>query len=189
MKSIIQSASLCPIRSDGNDIEVLLTRRAFWNYERDRPMRYPGEWVFAGGSYKPGDNDLVETAIREFREELQYQGKVSNTRSLRSATQDSHGKTYFGEFYAAQIDINPSFSLQDQGEIIGVRWIHPEKALELIHSDDFTREQMEQFKQKGLGDKKYGIHTVDGRQFPVQNVKTLELIQSMPELVGLYKNG
>lgn len=188
MTPIIQSASLCPIRSDGESIEVLLTRRAFWNYERDRPMRYPGEWVFPGGQYEERDIDLVETAVREFREELKYGGQVGNTRLLRSATQPSHGKEYFVEFYAAQLEEDPSFTLHEQGEVIGVQWMAPAKALELIHSDQFTREQLEQFKQKGLGDSKYGIHAVTERQFPVQNVQTLELIQAMPELVGLYKN-
>jgi 8-oxo-dGTP pyrophosphatase MutT (NUDIX family) len=151
-------------------------------------MRYPGEWVFPGGQYE-GDNNLVETAIREFKEELNYGGHVENTRLLRSATQPSHGREYFVEFHAAQLDEYPTFTLYEQGEVIGVQWMAPAKALELIHSDQFTREQLEEFRQRGLGDSKYGIHAVNGRQFPVQNVQTLELIQSMPELVGLYKNG
>ena len=187
MAEIIQSASLCPIRSTEQGIEVLLIRRAFWNYEKHRPMRSPGEWVFAGGAYEEGDKDLVETAVREFREELKYGGTVDNTRSLRSGYQDSHGKRYFVEFYAASIDSDYSFTLTEEGEVIAVQWKSPVDALLLIRSKEFTREQLETFKQRGLADSKYGIYAVTSRQFPVQNVQTLELIQSMPELMELYK--
>lgn len=189
MTQVIQSASLCPIRSIDGGIEVLLTRRAFWNYEKNRPMRYPSEWVFAGGAHEEGDKDLVETAVREFREELRYDGAVNNTKLLRSGYQDSHGRRYFVEFYAASIDSDSPFTLTKEGEVIAVQWIRPEDALTLIRSEEFTRKQLEEFKRRGLDDPKYGIYAVTGRQFPVQNVQTLELIQSMPELRELYKNG
>jgi 8-oxo-dGTP pyrophosphatase MutT (NUDIX family) len=186
MTRIIQSASLCPIRSTEDGIEVLLTRRAFWNYEKHRPMRYPGEWVFAGGIYEDRDKDLVETAVREFREELKYEGTVDNTKLLRSGYQDSHGRRYFVEFHAAAIDLDSPFTLTEEGEVIAVQWRSPVDALSLIRSEEFIREQLEEFEQRGLDNTKYGIHTVTDRQFPVQNVQTLELIQSMAELRDLY---
>ncbi|MHA1690098.1 MAG: NUDIX hydrolase [Candidatus Heimdallarchaeaceae archaeon] len=186
MQDIIQSASLCPIRTTSSGIEVLLTRRAFWNYEKHRPMRYPGEWVFAGGAYEEGDQNLVETAVREFREELKYRGKVDNIRLLRSGYQDSHGKRYFVEFYGASIDPDSSFSLTEKGEVLTVQWITPRDALALIRSKEFTDEQLVEFKQRGLADSKYGIYAVTSRQFSIQNVQTLELIQSMPKLRDLY---
>ncbi len=187
MFPIIQSASLCPIKLTDGGIEVLLTRRAFWNYERDRPMRYPGEWVFAGGSYENTDKNLIGTAIREFKEELKYEGSVSNTKFLRSGYQDSHERRYFVEFHAASIDSDSLFTLTEEGEVIAVQWIRPEDALTLIRSEEFTRKQLDEFKRRGLDNTNYGIYTVTARQFPVQNVQTLELIQSMPELRNQYK--
>lgn len=182
MTQIIQSASLCPIRSTEEGIEVLLTRRAFWNYEKHRPMRYPGEWVFNGGSYEEGDKSLLDTAIREFREELEYKGPVSNTMLVRSGFQDSHGKRYFVEFYGAKISSEYPFTLTEKGEVIAFQWITPINALSLIRSEDFTREQLEEFKQRNLDDQAFGLYAVTERQFPIQNALTLELIQSMHEL-------
>ncbi|MBI4147128.1 NUDIX domain-containing protein [Candidatus Woesearchaeota archaeon] len=189
MDTVIQSASLCPIRTTINGLEVLLTRRAFWNFEKNRPMRYPGEWVFAGGSYETSDVNLAETAVREFREELKYEGSVNNIKFLRSGYQNSHGKRYFVEFYTASIDLDSSFTLTKEGEVLAVQWFKPKDAITLIRSEQFTCEQAESFKQKELAHTKYGIYAVNERQFPVQNVQTLELIQSIPELTRLYKNG
>jgi|SRR3989344_6655488 len=182
MARLIHSASLCPIRIR-KELEVLLTRRAFWNNEKNRPMRYPGEWVFAGGSYENKDNNLIETAIREFREELNYKNNIENVKFLRSGYQRSHEKKYYVEFYAASIE-DSEFKLTE--EIIEFKWISPESALNLIKSKEFTENQLKKFKQYGLTNRKYGIYRVNQRQFPVQNVKTLELINSMSELRGLY---
>ena len=186
MTGIIQSASLCPIRSTKDGLEVLLTRRAFWNYEKNRPMRYPGEWVFAGGSYETDDKNLIETAVREFREELGYEGRVNNIKFLRSGYQNSHGRRYFVEFHIASIDSDSPFTLTEEGEVLAVQWIAPKDALTLIMSEEFTGEQLEAFKRRGLADTKYGVHAVTARQFPVQNVQTLELIESTPELRDVY---
>lgn len=183
---LIQSASLCPIRSNEQGIEVLLTRRTFWNYEKNRPMKYPGEWVFAGGTYEDCDENLVWTAIREFREELNYKGPIKNVKFLRSATQKSYGKEYFVECHCAKIDSDYGFSLTEKGEVIGIQWIKPTNALSLIKSEEFEHEQLKEFKKRGLDDPKYGIHTVVDRQFPLQTVNTLELLGKMPELRDLY---
>ncbi len=186
MDSITQSASLCPIRPTEQGIEVLLTRRAFWNYEKNRPMRYPGEWVFAGGSYENRDKKLVRTAVREFREELKYEDVISNTRLLRSDYQDSHGKRYFVEFYAAAIDSDPKFTLTEKGEVIAVKWISPVNALSFIRSEEFDNEQLKEYGRRGLANSEYGIYAVTDRQYPIQNDITLEFIQSIPELRDLY---
>ncbi|MHC5058429.1 MAG: NUDIX hydrolase [Planctomycetota bacterium] len=183
----IPGALLCPVRVRSDVLEVLMTRRAFWNNQRDRPMRYPGEWVFPGGSREEGDAGLVETAIREFREELHYDGEVTATRRLRSATQGSHGRSYYSEFYAAKVDPAFLFSPHEGGEVIDVRWFRPADALDLIRSGEFTTEQLGEFRERGLGDSRFGIYAVDERQFPIQNVLTLELILSMPELREEYR--
>ncbi|MHC4247905.1 MAG: NUDIX domain-containing protein [Planctomycetota bacterium] len=183
----IPGALLCPVRVRDDVLEVLMTRRAFWNHQKDRPMRYPGEWVFPGGSREEGDVGLLETAIREFREELHYDGEVKGTRRLRAATQDSHGRTYYSEFYAAKVDSAFPFMPHEGDEVIDVKWLRPADALGLIRSGEFTTEQLGEFRERGLGDSRFGIYAVNERQFPIQNVLTLELIQSMPELREEYR--
>jgi len=186
MASIIQSASLCPLRSTPEGLLVLLVRRAFWNYQKQRPMRYPGEWAFPGGVWEEGDANLVATAVREFREELQYAGPVTDTRLLRSEVQESHGKQYYGEFHAARIDHAFPFALTDEGEVMNVQWITPAAALSRMRSEEFEREQLEEYRHRGLGGPAFGVYAAVGRQFPTQNVKTLETILSMPDLKDVY---
>ena len=145
-------------------------------------------WKFPQGGIEDGEN-LMEAGIREFREELKYEGSVNNIKFLRSGYQNSHGKRYFVEFYTASIDLDSSFTLTKEGEVLAVQWFKPKDAITLIRSEQFTCEQAESFKQKELAHTKNGIYAVNERQFPVQNVQTLELIQSIPQLTRLYKNG
>lgn len=53
------------LRVAGSDLDVLFIKRA--EYELDP---WSGQVAFPGGRHEPGDNDLVETAVRETREEL-----------------------------------------------------------------------------------------------------------------------
>ena len=181
-RSVIRSASLCPTRTTEDGLEVLLVRRAFWNHLKQRPMRYPGEWSFAGGAHEEGDKDLAATAVREFREELRYEGPVTDTMLLHAAHQDWRGRPYYVEFHAARIDPSCPFVLAEDGEVIDFRWISPGDALALIRSEEFTRRQLEEFRRRGLDDQRFGVYAVGARQFPEQNVRTLELMLSMPEL-------
>jgi len=187
MTEILKAGALCPIRVTEDDIEVLLTRRTFWNYEKNRPFSLPGEWTFAGGLYDEEDDNLAETAMREFREETNYDGQIRSINFLRSGTQDAFWRTYLVEFYSARINSDYQFTLMEKGEVIEIQWIRPADALSLIQSDEFTIEQSEEFRRRGLNDAKYGIHAVTERSLPVQNILTLEHIQSIPELIELYR--
>lgn len=178
MGTFVYSAALCPLRSTDEGLEVLLTRRAFWNAREQRPMRYPGEWTFASGSYAEGDACLLETALREFREEVRYAGDITDTRFLRSGTGSWQEKIHVVLFYAARLASQPEFSLVENGEVIAVDWFRPQQALTLIQSDDFSRDQAAEFQRRGLDDPRFGIYAVSSRQFPVQNVATLELIHA-----------
>ncbi len=189
MKEIINSGLLCPIRITDEGIETLLTRRAFWNYQKDRPMMYPSEWLYAGGSYdEEVDRNLLETAQREFREEKKYDGPITDTIFLCSATQDTHGKTYNMEFYTARIDSDCPLKITDYEEIIDAKWMLVDDAIELIYSEDFTKEQTNEFKTKKLDNPKYEKYAVTERQYPIQNINALKLIRDKtPELMELYK--
>jgi len=55
---------LVPLRARGDGITVVLARRT------ERVPHHKGQICFPGGSRDPGDADLLETALRESREEL-----------------------------------------------------------------------------------------------------------------------
>lgn len=57
------AAVLVPLYGEGRDLDVLLTRR-----RRDLSS-HPGQVSFPGGRREPSDRDLLETALREAREE------------------------------------------------------------------------------------------------------------------------
>jgi len=174
------SGLLCPIRNIGKGVEVLLTRREFWHERKQQPRTFPGEWVFTGGTAEPEDRDLLETAIREFGEELDYKGKVLNANLFYSATRHSYGKLYHLEFYAAQIDKSYELNLTKEGrvELMDVKWFSPESALKLICSEEFTQQQLWQYKKRGFDNPKYGAYSVSFRQFPVDVVNALRKIET-----------
>ncbi len=55
---------LVPLREDGDGITVVLARRT------EQVPHHKGQICFPGGSRDPEDKDLLETALREAREEL-----------------------------------------------------------------------------------------------------------------------
>jgi 8-oxo-dGTP pyrophosphatase MutT (NUDIX family) len=184
MENAIPSATLCPVRSTDSGIEVLLTRRAFWNAEQNRPMRYPGEWIFSGGKHIPEDGPLCNTAIREFREELRYLGNISKIALLRSDNEESIGTLYYIEFYLAKLSKDPQFSLSP--EVIDFRWMRPGDASALLRSEYFTIEQQKEFQQRKLDNPEYGKYATSSRQFPVQTAKTLDILAQRHDLRGQY---
>lgn len=143
-------------------------------------MRYPGEWMFAGGGWEEGDLSLCETAIREFREELGYEGNIIDPRFLRRDAQEAYGKTHYVEFYASALDHPCSFRPQEQ-EIIDHQWIAPNVALDLMLSTAFSRSQEREFLQRGLNYSCYGRYQHTNRAYPLQNILTLALLQSRQE--------
>jgi hypothetical protein len=68
--------------------------------------------------------------------------------------------------YGAILEPNPSFSLEDKGELIEYRWMKPEAAETLSCSDDFNNQQMSEFDKLQLHLPKYGTPAVTSRQFP-----------------------
>ena len=62
-KSLKRAAVLIPLVPRGDTFNVVFTRRA-------RHLKHhPGQIAFPGGRYEPQDVDLIETAIRETKEE------------------------------------------------------------------------------------------------------------------------
>ena len=180
----VLSALLCPIRVKDDEVEVFMVRRYYWDEINNRPMTYPGEWVFSGGKKESRDSSLLETAKREFREELGYEGKIQGNYFLRSAEQNVYGIIHSLGFYASKIDDTDDFN--PSSEIIDYRWIRPKDAIELVTSDKFTLEQISEYKRRGLDDSTYGIYSAKERKAVKQNIETLKLIGQMPEIKTRY---
>ncbi|MFH1506391.1 MAG: NUDIX hydrolase [archaeon] len=190
MSEITQSGLLCPLRVvDEQELQGYMTRRNYLNhFNGKRPMTYPGEWMFAGGALEEVDDNLLETAVREFREETRYKGPITNIQELRETeTRDPLRRRFHIEFYTATIDDTFEFVPVEGGEVIAVEWNTPRAFLDRIYSPDFTVEQIEAFKRYGLDDKRHGEHRVTKRQIPTINIPTFELLTAMtPELVAKY---
>ncbi|MFH2028406.1 MAG: NUDIX hydrolase [Nanoarchaeota archaeon] len=179
MYNLEYSACLCPVRATEEGIETLLTKRVYFNKEMDRPMKFPGEWVFAGGMFSRSDTSLRDTAIREFYEETDYDGDIANTVFLRIGKGPLNGKQHYIAFYGARIDDSFSFGGKVNGEVLDTRWMNVDDALSLICSDEFTYEQNKLIAEMGINSLAYGDYRIDSRQFPSQVVETLKLIHSI----------
>lgn len=59
-----EAAVLVPLYGEGRSLDLLLTRR------REDLSSHPGQISFPGGRREPSDGDLLETALREAREEV-----------------------------------------------------------------------------------------------------------------------
>ena len=174
MTNPIKAAVLCPWTIHNDDLMVLMIRRSFWNKEKSRPMAFPGEWAFAGGKYEPQDKDLVETAVREFREELGYNGSIDNLKLIRSASSRFSERNHYVEFYSANVDPKSDFSYELERELVDDKWIKPKDAIELIQSKEFDKEQSYWIKRYGLDQPVHGKSAIDSRQKADQTIITLE---------------
>jgi len=74
------------LRPDGDDLDVLFIRRA--EYASDP---WSGQVAFPGGRQEPGDTDLLETALRETREETGID--LRSTGQVIGRLDDLHSRT------------------------------------------------------------------------------------------------
>lgn len=157
--------------------EVLLTQRAYWNMRQDRPMTFPGEYVFPGGHVE-GYEAEIETAMREFREELVYGGEMYGSIWFYTIYQRCLplNLRYRVQYFAGFLEPNPEFTLVEGGEVIAYQWLTPKDALDLIRSDDFNQRQLEAFEQQCLKDPRYGRYSVDERIMPAGTMGALEVL-------------
>jgi 8-oxo-dGTP pyrophosphatase MutT (NUDIX family) len=174
MTNPIKAAVLCPWIVHNDNLMVLMIRRSFWNKEKDRPMAFPGEWAFAGGKYESQDKNLVDTAVREFREELGYTGLIDHINLIRFASSRFGGRNHHVEFYSANVDPISYFSYEFERELIDDKWIKPSDAIELIQSKEFDKEQNYWIKRYGLDQPVHGKYAIDSRQSADQTIITLE---------------
>ncbi|MCA9458983.1 MAG: NUDIX hydrolase [Nanoarchaeota archaeon] len=176
---MIGSALLCLLRfTQSNNLEVLLTKRAYWNEEKNRPMRYPGEWMFAGGVFdKDLDENFKQTAMREFREETDFKGEFENLYFLRSCDVHSKGRIYHSEFYTCTLENLQDNLISNSSEIVDLAWMEINYILQYMVSDEFTNSQLKVFKGNDYGNSKYGKYAVKQREFPQENYNTLKLLK------------
>ena len=89
------SAVLAPLYPDGDDVVVVLTRRA------QHLRAHRGEVSFPGGACDPGDDDLRATALREAFEEVQLDPSavaiIGELDHLQTVTSRSYIVPFVGE--------------------------------------------------------------------------------------------
>jgi 8-oxo-dGTP pyrophosphatase MutT (NUDIX family) len=64
MDGLTQSSVILPIIKTDTGFHILLTKRS------PHLKSHPGQISFPGGVFEPGDQDLLETALREWEEEI-----------------------------------------------------------------------------------------------------------------------
>lgn len=80
----IPAAAVAFVRDTEQGIEVYLSRRpAHFRY-------YPGAFVFPGGRFDPGDDDIRATARREVREEIGIEIDIQQLVPLRNIHTSAH---------------------------------------------------------------------------------------------------
>lgn len=189
---------LCAFRTQGSliggnlaSIEILLTRNGFWDNEHNRPRDFAGEWMFPYTSHKRGDGSLANTACRAFRDQLGYEGRFHGLAFVSSYDQLVYDVQYHDAYHAAQLDAH-EFILPETSPLIDYRWLSLLAAQELIHSDTFTAEQLQAFKEHGLDDACLGPYALVERQIPYQTGAILSRLSQMPALlyaVSVEKKG
>lgn len=187
MTRIVPCATVYPLKLDRHDqLQVFLTRREFWDYKRNQPLPFPGEWAPPGGWHDGvKDHGMVETVRREFGEELgcgPY--NLKKLRELRRFNQESNGYNYHGIVYNALIKDEKILRVPsgDDKEILKYGWSLPQEMIALLTSDKFTEQQLKDFERVGLTK-----HGITERQFPDQVIESLNLIiEREGELIQEY---
>lgn len=180
---LLRAGAYCANQGVPGDREILITRRAFWNPLEERPMSFGGEWVIPGGR-KHRKESYLAAAIRELREEVRYSGRVRGSRWLCSVDtsvlpdEDVSDGRYLhshARYFVGQIDARV-FQLPHAGEVIAYSWMTPENALALVNSPEFHEAQLEEFRQRNLGDPRYGSYALTDRRPPIGTVSALEVL-------------
>ncbi|VVB78834.1 NUDIX domain protein [uncultured archaeon] len=183
----VKAGLFSPHRIKNHELEFLMLRRAFVNNQKKRPYIFPGEWVFPGGEYESTDNTLLDTALREFREESGYLGQIKSPRLIFKGTFSRSTKFYYAEFYSGEIDNSLKLS-PNKFEIIDYSWFSPKKALELITSAEFSDSQDLEIKRLGLDKLESDFYRVDKREIPGFTLKILDYLALNQNLFLGVKN-
>jgi 8-oxo-dGTP pyrophosphatase MutT (NUDIX family) len=106
------------LRPDADDVHVLFIKRA--EYELDP---WSGQVAFPGGRHEPGDNDLLDTAIRETAEEI---GVDLRSAELLGTLDDLHSRNVklpnvFVRPFVMRFDTDQPFELSS--EVADAFWV------------------------------------------------------------------
>ena len=165
----VEAACYAARRRESGIMEVLLTKRPYWNEVKDKPKQFPGEWVFPGGKLEL-DEEPLEAAIRELREELGYAGDFHDSVvliSTRTIPGISPRHMYTVQYFTGRLDPDPLF-VPAVAEVSAYRWMSPRDACDLIRSPEFLAEQREAFFEQRLGDIE--------RRMPIGTLRALEAL-------------
>jgi 8-oxo-dGTP pyrophosphatase MutT (NUDIX family) len=186
MALVVRAGLIVAIKPYRQSIQVLLIRRGIWNHDQQRPQKFPGEWVFPGGTREHIDSSLRATAQREFREETGYRGRFWNVKQFRTGIQESPGRTFFIEFFTARIDQTKPFSPHPE-EVLELAWMTPRTALRIATSKKFNQQQQLLIRKHGLNNPKYGKYAIANRQHALQNIITMrQLVAKVTQLKKSY---
>lgn len=149
-----KSAILIPYEKIIDSYRFLMTQRNYWNYSKNSPMRFPGEWVFPGGKLESKDSDLKRTAIRKFEEKTFYVGQIEDMCFYKSITIISEKdneevnfiEAYMGKIYRMHLGSN--FNIYD--EVINVNWMSVSNWLEYLKSDTYEAKHNQALESLGI---------------------------------------
>lgn len=122
-KEPIPAAAVAFVRDTERGIEVYLSRRP------DHFRYYPGAFVFPGGRFDPGDDDIKATARREVREEIGIDIDTRLLVPLRNIHTSAHaGPVYHMLTFAYPVDGEFNTSLNSE-EVEEEMWIVAKEAI------------------------------------------------------------
>ena len=179
MSYTLECGVLVPLRVTEGRLETMMGRRNFFNPYDGRMMSFPGEWAFFGGGIKPKeDENLRDTAVREFREELGYKDDLVGLFQLRGPVHQNYGINYILDFYASWFGSDVHVPLNGDGEVLVNGWMRPKAWEALASSFSFTRQQSEDFERRGIVDA--NGNPIE-RQVPTQQILTLDYLAKHEE--------
>lgn len=181
-KEGIRAACYVARRQTTGGTEVLLTQRAVWNYQRETMMRHPGIWVVPGGKIGHREKPL-SAAQREFKEETGYQGRFHKSRYLVTSNRvdSSEDSVYVAHFFTGTLDPNPVLVPPEFGEVLRCEWLHPQAALDLVHSQEGLVEMIEGHLRDILDESQIAAISIGQPELPVGTIYALETILMMED--------
>lgn len=165
----------CPYRYDlDKKIEILMIRRVFKKPD-GRYNSFPGEWNFAGGEHElkgnriimpssgfpqldyvkeylkefPKYESILDTAIRELREELRIEGELGEAESFGYIIEPCKNTNYHLAYYMFKAGKDFTYR-PNMIEAIDAKWVKPLDMMKKLDSDEWTEQLLAEYKTHGM---------------------------------------